>query len=122
MTRDEEIAEEVYQKRKQFAYMERESLLELAAKAWWDDFGMTRVSYFATAYRVDLRKLTILIQKQMSEKVGIPIPNTAPKVEIYNTEQELNAYYPKASQFSLPYTPELFYYLKYGFKETEVAR
>ena len=121
MTREEEIAEEVYQKRKQFAYMERESLLELAAKAWWDDFGMFTASYFAKAYKVDLHKLTILIQKQMSEKVGMPLPNTAPKVEIYNTEQELNNYYPRASALSLPYTPELFYFLKYGFKETSIA-
>lgn len=121
MTRDEEIAEEVYQKRKQFAYMERESLLELAAKAWWDDFGMFTASYFAKAYKVDLHKLTILIQKQMSEKVGMPLPNTAPKIEVYNTEQELNNYYPRASALSLPYTPELFYFLKYGFQETKIA-
>lgn len=121
MSREEEIAEEVYQKRKQFAYMERESLLELAAKAWWDDFGMFTASYFANAYKVDLHKLTILIQKQMSEKVGMPLPNTAPKVEIYNTEQELNVYYPKASALSLPYSPELFYYLRYGFETTKIA-
>ena len=121
MTRDEEIAEEVYQQRKQFAYMEGQSLLELAAKAWWADFGMMRVSYFAKAYRVDLHKLTILIQKQMSDKVGMPLPNTAPKVKIYNTEQELNVYYPRASALSLPYTPELFYFLKYGFQETKIA-
>jgi hypothetical protein len=121
MTREEEIAEEVYQKRKQFAYMERESLLELAAKAWWDDFGMFTASYFAKAYKVDLHKLTILIQKQMSEKVGMPLPNTAPKIEVYNTEQELNNYYPRASALSLPYTPELFYFLKYGFQETKIA-
>ena len=118
MSRDEEIAEEVYQKRKQFAYMERESLLELAAKAWWDEFGMFPASYFANAYRVDLHKLTLLIQKQMSEKVDMPLPNTAPKVEVYNTIEQLNYYYPKASQFALPYTPELFYFLKYGFQET----
>jgi hypothetical protein len=121
MTREEEIAEEVYQQRKRFAYMEGESLLDLAAKAWWDEFGMFTAEYFANAYRVNLHKLTLLIQKQMSEKVGIPLPNTAPKVEIYNTEQELNVYYPKASALSLPYTPELFYYLKYGFQETKIA-
>jgi|688.fasta_scaffold1244195_2 hypothetical protein len=118
MTREEEIAEEIYQERKRFAYMENQSLMDMAATAWWNDYGMLPASYFAKAYRVDLRKLTILIQKQMSEKVGIPLPNTAPKVEVYNTEQELNAYYPKASALSLPYTPELFYYLKYGFQET----
>ena len=121
MSREEEIAEEVYQKRKQFAYMERESLLELAAKAWWDEFGMFTASYFANAYRVDLHKLTILIQKQMSERVGMPLPNTAPKVYIENTEQELNVYYPKASALSLPYSPELFYYLRYGFETTKIA-
>lgn len=121
MTREEEIAEEVYQQRKRFAYMEGESLIELAAKAWWDDFGMFTASYFAKAYKVDLHKLTILIQKQMSEKVGMPLPNTAPKIEVYNTEQELNNYYPRASALSLPYTPELFYFLKYGFQETKIA-
>lgn len=121
MSREEEIAEEVYQQRKRFAYMERESLLELAAKAWWDEFGMFTASYFANAYKVDLHKLTILIQKQMSEKAGMPLPNTAPKVEIYNTEEQLNYYYPKASALSLPYSPELFYYLKYGFQETKIA-
>jgi hypothetical protein len=121
MTREEEIAEEIYQERKRFAYMENQSLMDMAATAWWNDYGMLPASYFATAYRVDLRKLTLLIQKQMSEKVGIPLPNTAPKVEVYNTEQELNAYYPKASALSLPYTPELFYYLKYGFQETKIA-
>ena len=121
MTRDEEIAEEVYQQRKQFAYMEGQSLLELAAKAWWADFGMMRVSYFAKAYRVDLHKLTILVQKQMAAKCDMELPNTAPKVKIYNTEQELNVYYPRASALSLPYTPELFYYIKYGFQETKIA-
>jgi hypothetical protein len=121
MTREEEIAEEVYQKRKQFAFMEKESLLELAAKAWWDEFGMFTASYFAKAYRVDLHKLTILIQKQMAEMVGMPLPNTAPKVYIENTEQELNVYYPRASALSLPYSPELFYYLRYGFETTKIA-
>jgi hypothetical protein len=118
MSREEEIAEEIYQERKRFAYMENQSLINMAAKAWWDEFGMIPASYFATAYRVNLHKLTLLIQKQMSEKVGMPLPNTAPKVEVYNTEQELNNYYPKASALSLPYTPELFYFLKYGFQET----
>lgn len=121
MTREEEIAEEVYQQRKRFAYMEGESLLELAAKAWWDDFGMFTASYFAKAYKVDLHKLTILIQKQMSEKVGMPLPNTAPKVYIENTEEQLNVYYPKASALALPYSPELFYFLRYGFQETTIA-
>lgn len=118
MTREEEIAEEVYQQRKRFAYMEGETLLNLAAKAWWNDFGMFPASYFAKAYRVNFNKLTILIQKQMAEKVGIPLPNTAPKVRVYNTEEELNACYPKASALSLPYNTELFYYLKNGFKKT----
>jgi len=121
MSREEEIAEEVYQKRKQFAFMEKESLLELAAKAWWNDFGMFTAEYFANAYRVDLHKLTLLIQKQMSEKAGIPLPNTAPKVYIENTIEQLNYFYPKASALSLPYSPELFYYLKYGFQETKIA-
>ena len=121
MTREEEIAEEVYQQRKRFAVMENLTLLDMAAKAWWGDYGMMRVSYFAKAYRVDLHKLTILIQKQMAAKVDMELPNTAPKIKVYNTEQELNVYYPRASALSLPYTPELFYYLKYGFQETKIA-
>ena len=115
MSREEEIAEDIYQQRKRFAFMENETLMDMAAKAWWDDFGMFKVSYFAKAYRVDLHKLTLLIQIQMSEKAGMPIPNTAPRIEINNTEEQLNVYYPKASALSLPYTPELFYYLRHGF-------
>ena len=121
MTREEEIAEEIYQERKRFAYMENQSLMDMAATAWWNDYGMTRVSYFATAYRVDLHKLTLLIQKQMSEKVGMPLPNTAPKIKVENTEHELNLQYPRASPLSLPYSLELYYFLKHGFKETEIA-
>ena len=120
MTREEEIAEEVYQQRKRFAYMEGESLLELAAKAWWDDFGMFTASYFAKAYKVDLHKLTILIQKQMSEKAGMPLPNTAPEIEIVHSEQELK-YIPSAFAVEPPYSLELYYYLKHGFKETAIA-
>jgi hypothetical protein len=121
MSREEEIAEEIYQQRKRFAFMENESLMDMAAKAWWDEFGMFPASYFAKAYRVDLHKLTLLIQKQMAEKAGMPLPNTAPKVEIENTEEQLNVYYPKASALALPYSPELFYFLRYGFQETKIA-
>jgi hypothetical protein len=121
MSREEEIAEEIYQERKRFAYMEGQSLLELAAKAWWDEFGMFTAEYFANAYKVNLHKLTILIQKQMSEKVDMPLPNTAPKVEVYNTIEQLNYYYPKASPLLVPYTPELFYFIKHGFQETKIA-
>jgi len=121
MSREEEIAEEIYQQRKRFAFMENESLMDMAAKAWWDEFGMFPASYFANTYRVDLHKLTLLIQKQMSEKAGMPLPNTAPKVYIENTIEQLNYFYPKASPLSVPYTPELFYYLKYGFQETKIA-
>jgi hypothetical protein len=120
MTREEEIAEEVYQKRKQFAFMENQSLMDMAATAWWNDFGMTRVSYFATAYRVNLHKLTLLIQKQMAIKVDMDLPNTAPKIEIVHSEQELK-YHPSAFAVEPPYSLELYYYLKHGFKETEVA-
>ena len=102
MSREEEIAEEIYQERKRFAYMENQSLMDMAAKAWWDEFGMLPASYFATAYRVNLHKLTLLIQKQMSEKVGMPLPNTAPKIKVENTEHELNLQYPRASPLSLP--------------------
>jgi hypothetical protein len=120
MTREEEIAEEVYQQRKRFAIMENLTLFDMAAKAWWGDYGMMPVSYFAKAYRVNLHKLTILIQKQMSEKVGIHLPNTAPKIEIVHSEQELK-YHPSAFAVEPPYSLELYYYLKHGFKETEVA-
>jgi len=121
MSREEEIAEDIYQERKRFAYMENQSLMDMAAKSWWNDYGMLPASYFAKAYRVDLRKLTILIQKQMSERVGIPLPNTAPKIKVENTEHELNLQYPRASPLSLPYSLELYYFLKHGFKETEIA-
>lgn len=121
MSREEEIAEEIYQERKRFAYMQQESLLELAAKSWWDEFGMFTAEYFANAYKVNLHKLTLLIQKQMSEKAGMPLPNTAPKVYIENTIEQLNYFYPKASALSTPYTPELFYFLKYGFETTKIA-
>ena len=120
MTREEEIAEEVYQQRKRFAVIENLTLLDMAAKAWWSDYGMMPVSYFATAYRVDLHKLTILIQKQMAAKVDMELPNTAPKIEIVHSEQELK-YHPSAFAAEPPYSLELYYFLRYGFKETAIA-
>jgi hypothetical protein len=120
MTREEEIAEEVYQQRKRFAIMENLTLFDMAAKAWWDDYGMIPVSYFATAYRVNLHKLTLLIQKQMAAKVDMELPNTAPEIEIVHSEQELK-YIPSAFAVEPPYSLELYYFLKHGFKETAIA-
>jgi hypothetical protein len=56
----------------------------------------------------------------MAEKVDMDLPNTAPEIEIVHSELELK-YIPSAFAVEPPYSLELYYFLKHGFKETAIA-
>ncbi len=119
MTLEERIAENSYQDRKRMELRAEEQGLQDAARRWWADKGHVRVEYFANAHKVSMYKLTILIQKQMAEHMGVDLPNTAPRIEVMNTIEEIDRAYPKASVYSLPYSLELFYYIAKGNESFE---
>lgn len=116
---EEKIAEDTYQDKRRIEIRMAEICLENAARRWWAEKGHVRASYFADSHEVPLDKLTILIQKQMAEHAGISIPNTAPRIEVINTIEEINRAYPKASIYSVPYSLELFYYIAKGNESFE---
>ena len=119
MTLEDKMINDTYQDRKRVEVKMEEICLENAARRWWAEKGHVRASYFADSHEVSLGKLTLLIQKQMAEHMGVDLPNTAPRIEVMNTIEEIDRAYPKASIYSVPYSLELFYYIAKGNESFE---
>lgn len=98
-----------------FAKFAESTRYELAKNNWFEFKGHIPIPEIASAYDVSLHKLTVLIQEQISYELGVEIKNQAPEVEILYSEKYFEENYPKSSynRCKMPYTLELYYFLKY---------
>ena len=88
---------------------------ELAVHKWLENNGHIPLPQIAKIYFVSVSKLSLMLQSKISDISGVPISNQEPEVEILYSERYFEENYPKSSynKCEMPYTLELYYFLKY---------
>jgi len=88
--------------------------LQDAVSAWFENNGHIKAEYIANLYKVPVHYLTIQAQKRIAEIAGIPIKDSAPKVEILAPESYYKQHYPRSSYAHADgtITFETFYFIK----------
>lgn len=87
--------------------LEQQNRTYAAAECWWSFRGNVPAALIAYDFDVRVSALTFLIQNQMSEKVGVEIPNETPQVIVYNTKEDIDAKYPPQPYASRAFSPSL---------------
>jgi hypothetical protein len=83
----------------------------IGVKRWFLCGGNLPSSTIAEYLNIDDHKLTLKIQKQMSNLTGIEIKDNAPSIVIHNTERELMYKSPRSYRYEWQPVYELDYYL-----------
>jgi hypothetical protein len=87
------------------------AILQTASKFWWDNNGHIPVHHIAASFMISINKLTIEIQRQMSIKTRVKLPNTAPNITVMYSKTEIDYLAKKHNNQKFEYSLEFFFYL-----------
>jgi hypothetical protein len=89
------------------------SRLALAVRFWFVNTGCIPSDEVARRFGVFHEHLTLAIQRQIATRSGVEIKDSAPVIDIIGSKEHYEHQQVKYAYAELPYTLELFYYMKY---------
>jgi hypothetical protein len=82
--------------------------MKLAVEYWFNEQGMIKSSDVAKLFSVNHKEFTLAVQYQISYKSGVHIVNEAPKVDILNSKEELDRWFPRQDYGAVPFRLDFF--------------
>lgn len=110
MNNTERIAHIKYLQDKNIKYKLAEERYYIAVKRWFMCGGELPSHTIAVYLNISNHKLTLMIQKKMSEMTDVELKDNAPDVNIYNSLQDLQYKSPRSYRYEWQPIYELDYY------------